>query len=208
MQTSDVVRESPSQWPSKTILAQEVFEKPIREYYKQVFDLALIILEILSRSLPYGPTIFNDFVAGDHITASLRLLHYPPQTSTDERQLGVGAHTDFGAITLLLQDENPGLQVLDPVANRWVPVAPNPDAYVINIGDMIEMWTKGLYKSGVHRVINHSLVDRYSMPFFFDGAADCLLLPFDGSQPEGKVLTVREHLENRRSSAYKRGIEG
>lgn len=144
-------------------------------------------------------------MSGDQVIASLRLLHYPPQTTTDERQLGVGAHTDFGAITLLLQDENPGLQILD-ASNEWIPILPNLDAYVVNIGHMLAMWTKGLYKSGVHRVFNRGLKDRYSMPFFFDGALDCPLLPFDG-KADGRVLTVKDHLDSRRTSAYGRGVQ-
>lgn len=206
MQTKATAGEVPSQWPMDAILSEEAFENPLRLYYHQVVDLALTILEILARNLPYGSHIFDRFVEGDQIIASLRLLHSPSQASTDERQLGIGAHANFGAITLLLQDKNPGLQVLDLSTNQWSPAPPNKDAYVINIGNMLAMWTKGLYKSGLHRVINRSLKDRYSMPFFFDGAPGCPLLPFDGSRPEGRILTVKDHMEIRIASAYKRGL--
>ncbi len=70
-------------------------KEPTEEYYGAVFRLSLKVLEILAKGLPYGDDIFADFISHD-LLCSLRLLHYPPQTSADERQLGAGAHTDFG----------------------------------------------------------------------------------------------------------------
>jgi isopenicillin N synthase-like dioxygenase len=152
--------------------------------------------------LPYGDDVFNDFVANDPI-CNLRLLHYPPHTSKDPRQRGAGAHTDFGAITLLLQDMSGGLEVLDYATGQYVPVDPNPDAYVVNIGDMMQMWTKGVYKSTMHRVINKGSGDRYSMPFFFDGNAEVKLNPLDGSAPpDGDAPTVLEHMAERFGTTY------
>lgn len=76
----------------------------MEKYYTQMCALSLKIMELLAATLPYGAGVFDEFVGNDAV-ASIRLLHYPPDTSNDERQLGAGAHTDFGAITLLLQDE-------------------------------------------------------------------------------------------------------
>jgi isopenicillin N synthase-like dioxygenase len=70
-------------------------KEPTEIYYNAVLQLSLKVLEILAKGLPYGDDIFKDFVSNDPICA-LRLLHYPPQTTKDERQFGVGAHTDFG----------------------------------------------------------------------------------------------------------------
>lgn len=87
----------------------------------------------------------------------------------------------------------------------WHAVAPNPDAYVVNIGDMLSLWTKGIYKSALHRVINTSGGDRYSVPFFFDGNAEVQLRPFDGSEPVGgRVVTVEEHMLQRLGTSYAR----
>jgi isopenicillin N synthase-like dioxygenase len=199
----------PNRWLPSTTIPDDIFKNTMTLYHQSMFSLALLVLEILAQGLPYGPHIFDDFISKDVVTnnvvASLRLLHYPPQTSTDERQLGTGAHTDFGAVTLLLQDENAGLQVKDEAAGVWVPVAPNKDAYVINIGDMLAMWTKGLYKSGLHRVLNRSEKDRYSVPFFFDGNMACRLAPFDGSVSEADVITVEGHMRERMETAAARG---
>lgn len=150
------------------------FRLPTERYYAAVLDLSMRVLEILAKGLPYGDDIFHEFVSNDPVCI-MRLLHYPPQPQAspprDQRQLGAGAHTDFGAITLLLQDSAGGLQVQDPHTQSWHAVAPNPDAYVVNIGDMLALWTKGIYRSAVHRVINSSGAHRYSVPFFFDGNA-------------------------------------
>jgi isopenicillin N synthase-like dioxygenase len=98
-----------------------------------------------------------------------------------------------------------GLEVLNDAANEWVPVPPNPDAYVVNIGDMLSIWTKNAYKSATHRVINKSLGDRYSVPFFVDGNTDVKLVPFDGSAPlTGKVITAEEHMLERLGTTYGR----
>lgn len=70
---------------------------------------------------------------------------------------------------------------------------------------MLSMWTKGVYKSATHRVINKSGGDRYSVPFFFDGNADVELRPLDGSEPVGgRVVTVEEHMLERLGTSYAR----
>ncbi|EHL03101.1 putative ATP-dependent DNA helicase srs2 [Glarea lozoyensis 74030] len=99
----------PNQWPSPSLIPFPLFRHPMERYYTKILSLSLTILDILAATLPYGPNVFKDFTSNDPI-ANIRLLHYPPDLSNDERQLGAGAHTDFGAITLLLQDEIGGLQ--------------------------------------------------------------------------------------------------
>lgn len=179
-------------------------------YYAALFTLSLKILDLIAATLPYGPKVFDNFTSND-ATASVRLLHYPPDVSRDERQLGAGAHTDFGAITLLLQDECGGLQVWDENGGEeeWVDVEPRKDAYVVNVGDMLQMWTSGKYKSGLHRVVNRGGKDRYSVPFFFDGNVDCVLRPLDLKDGEGEGgkqwMTVEEHMRERFQSTYGRG---
>lgn len=76
----------------------------------------------------------------------------------------------------------------------------------MNVGDMLQMWTGGKYKSSLHRVINRSGRDRYSVPFFFDGNIETVLEPLDGSGSGNvKALTVEEHMRERFQSTYGRG---
>lgn len=169
-----------------------------------MFELALKVLDAIAAGMPYGPHVFDEFCSNDAV-ASIRLLHYPPDSSTDERQLGAGAHTDFGAITLLLQDQIGGLQVWDYGNKEWKDVTPVKDAYVVNVGDMLQMWTSGVYKSSLHRVLNKGGRDRYSVPFFFDGNVDCVLTPLSGGEEGKRYPTVEEHMRERFGSTYGRG---
>lgn len=181
-------------------LEDHEFKTPLEMYYEAILALSLTVFRILAKGLPYGDDIFDRFVSDDPVCI-LRLLHYPPQTSRDPSQLGAGAHTDFGAVTLLYQTA-PGLQVKSPSGtDKWIPVPPNPDAYVINIGDMLHAWTEGLYRSSVHRVLNFGGSHRYSIPFFFDGNADCPLTPF-GRPEDGGAETASEHLLRRLDETY------
>ncbi|KAH8808613.1 hypothetical protein F5884DRAFT_378141 [Xylogone sp. PMI_703] len=197
----------PNQWPSDNVLSATVFKNPMEAYYPLMVDLAIKVLDIIAAGMPYGPDLFKEFTSNDPI-ASLRLLHYPPQTTKDKNQLGSGAHTDFGAVTLLLQDGNPGLQVWDKHGERWVNIESHKEAYVVNVGDMLQMWSSGEYKSSIHRVINGDKVDRYSAPFFFDGNIKCTLKPFNEKDSniirDQKWLTVEEHMRERFVTTYSR----
>ena len=194
----------PNVWPPESLLPSSAFRNPAEAYYRAIYNLSLTVLDIIAHTLPYGPHIFDEFTSNQP-AAPLRLLHYPPSQKTEKRQLGASAHTDFGAITLLLQDGNPGLEVLDMNTEEWVPIPPTPDAFVVNVGDMLSKWTRNEYKSSVHRVLNKNPIDRYSVVFFFDGNLDCPLGPLDGSKDEGEFLTVEKHMIKRMTESYGKG---
>lgn len=192
-------------WPSSGLLSHSEFRAPAEAYFKAVRSLAEDVMRMIARTLPYGDNVFDEFLSNNPVTP-LRLLHYPPRRETETPQFGSSPHTDFGAITLLLQDSNPGLQVLHD--GEWIPVPPERDAYVVNVGDMLSKWTGNAYKSSVHRVLNQNDRDRYSIVFFHDGNLDCKLAPLDGSAPDtGKVLTVEEHMLHRMAESYGKGTK-
>jgi len=96
-----------------------------------------------------------------------RLFNYPSRPTPPEVQWGVGEHTDYGLLTMLLQDDVGGLEVKTP--GGWIAAPPLPRSFVCNIGDMLDRMTGGLYKSTPHRVaVNRSGRDRLSFPLFFD----------------------------------------
>jgi isopenicillin N synthase-like dioxygenase len=98
-------------------------------------------------------------------TVLFRIFHYPPAPA-DSDEWGVGAHTDYGLLTLLAQDDNGGLQVATD--DGWIDAPPIPGTFVCNIGDMLERLTGGWYRSTLHRARNVSGRDRLSFPFFLD----------------------------------------
>ena len=107
---------------------------------------------------------------------------------------------------MLMQDDNGGLQVLGK-DGRWLHAPPVPDAYVVNLADMISRWTNDMYRSTLHRVINVSGKERYSVPFFFSGrpahevvALDCCLA--DGETPKYPPTTVEQHMRDMYARTY------
>jgi isopenicillin N synthase-like dioxygenase len=85
--------------------------------------------------------------------------------NTDE-EIGLGAHTDYECFTLLLQDSNPGLEILSP-DGHWISASPVDGGIVVNVADFLMRWTNGVYKSTVHRVVNRTGKERFSVPLFF-----------------------------------------
>ena len=102
---------------------------------------------------------------GDRHTSFLRLNYYPP---CPDGHLGIHHHTDAGALTILLQDDQPGLQVQRD--GSWTTIVPEPDALVINVGDVVQVWSNDRYRAPIHRVVTSSDRPRYRIPFFFNPA--------------------------------------
>lgn len=157
----------PNQWPSQL----PEFQLKMQAYLAELEVLAKYLMRGLALSLALNEYYFDDFCQDSLVT--LRLLHYPPQPANPEpNEKGCGAHTDFGALTLLLQDQQGGLQVWYKNTENWIDAPPIEGTYVINLGDLIARWTNNRYKSTLHRVINQSGKQRYSIPFFFGGHPD------------------------------------
>jgi len=113
-----------------------------------------------------------------------RIFRYPPVAcSQDEEELGVGAHSDYGLLTLLWQDARGGLQVKPIGSSAWIDVPPIPGALVCNLGDMMERLSGGRCHSITHRV-RGTADDRLSMPYFLDPGYHVALTPLMAPDPE------------------------
>ena len=186
-----------NQWPSDPL-----YKHAFMAYYHAVYALSKDLFSILAQSLQISPEFFQDFLT-DEVSLA-RFLHYPP-TPPIETARGVGAHTDFGAMTLLWQDDVGGLQIFHPMVQDWIDVDPVPGAYVVNLGDMMQVWTAGLYKSTLHRVVNRSGKERYSIAFFNEGRLDYRvkrIIVGKGSAEDEEGITVHEHLKRRYKESY------
>ncbi|AQK64240.1 gibberellin 20-oxidase4 [Zea mays] len=128
-------------------------------------ELAFKLLELIARSLKLRPDRLHGFFKDQ--TTFIRLNHYPPCPSPD-LALGVGRHKDAGALTILYQDDVGGLDVRRRSDGEWVRVRPVPDSFIINVGDLIQVWSNDRYESAEHRVSVNSARERFSMPYFFN----------------------------------------
>ena len=105
-------------------------------------------------------------------------FHYFPsgQSSAAEQLWGTGEHTDYGTVTVLLQDGVGGLQAKTR-DGEWVDVPPVPGSLVVNLGDMLEIWTNGVFKAPPHRVKASPTEHRFSVAMFLEPSLDCIISP-------------------------------
>jgi isopenicillin N synthase-like dioxygenase len=150
-------------WPA----GGETFRRCSEAYFDAVLQLSRHLMRIIALSLSLHERSFDGYFRDPDV--SLRMLHYAPHPDDAEyNQLGCGAHTDWGAITVLAQDDSGGLEV-QTAAGDWIFAEPIPGTFVVNIGDLLARWTNDLYRSTPHRVLNNrSGRSRYSAALFFD----------------------------------------
>jgi isopenicillin N synthase-like dioxygenase len=146
----------------------------VLEYLDTMSGVAQAVMSGIALSLDLREDYFRAGYTADP-TILFRIFHYPPAEPDDTDVWGVGEHTDYGLLTLLLQDGNGGLQV--HTTRGWIDAPPLPGTFVCNIGDMLDKLTGGLYRSTPHRVRNLSGNERLSYPFFFDPGWDCEVPP-------------------------------
>ncbi|MFT8247323.1 isopenicillin N synthase family dioxygenase [Roseomonas sp. BN140053] len=140
------------------------FRERIEPCYRAMFALGEAVLRAAARHLGAPEDFFAEMSRQTY--SNMRVIHYPPQDAVAETsEFGVSAHTDRGLITLLIQDMNGGLSVQTPEGS-WLPVVPDPEAVVINVGRLLRHWTNGRYAAALHRVVNTSGRERYSIPLF------------------------------------------
>jgi len=162
-------------WPAGELRLR--FEPALLAYYESCKGLALRLLAAIAANLGADPDRLARGFDHTH-TSFLRLNHYPPRpqrADDDGSALGVGEHTDSGALTLLLQDDQPGLEVRRD--GRWHLVQPLAGALVVNIGDIVQVWSNDRYVAALHRVITNPERDRYTMPFFLNPSYDTTYEP-------------------------------
>ncbi|MGC6512359.1 MAG: isopenicillin N synthase family dioxygenase [Parvibaculales bacterium] len=178
------------------------FNTSMKTAYHHLSDLSAELMRAFATGLNLPETYFDRYL--ETPMATLSPIRYPPLPASRDR-ISAGAHTDFGCLSLLAQDDTGGLEILHPEAG-WMAVPPRPDSLVVNIGDMLSLWTGGLYRSTTHRVRNVSGKQRNSMVFFFDPQYDT---PLDDicsgtvTDTPSNGLTALQHLLNMISSSFK-----
>lgn len=147
----------PNQWPEVNH-----FKKAVNQYYLQVQSLSHLLVKAFEKILAMPEGYILDKM--NKPTSQLRLIHYVENKQTlDALNNDMGAHTDYELFTILYSTEE-GLQTQN-TCGEWVNVPVVDDTLIINIGDMLEVWSNGKFKSNLHRV-NCNGKERYSFPFF------------------------------------------
>lgn len=184
----------PSQWPVEPAGLGEA----MAPYYDAMVAVGRDLMAALALSLELPRDYFDRFYTWP--MATVRLLKYPPMApDAADNQIGAGAHTDWGGITVLSQDGVGGLEVRN-VDGDWVQAPPIPGTLIINLGELMARWTNDRYRSNLHRVRNNTqATDRYSIAFFFDpeydARIDCIpscIAP--GEERRFATCTAGEHI--------------
>lgn len=191
------------QWPA----GLPAFKPIVRSFYEACDALSLRLLRVMARNLGMPAESLDAHFRPAH-TSFLRLNYYPKCPSPD-RYLGVNPHTDSGAVTLLLQ-ERAGLEVLH--RDAWWLVEPRSDALVVNLGDIMQVWSNDRYMAPLHRAFTNTAEDRFSAPFFFNPAYSTDYAPLPSAvdarhPPRYRPINWREFRSRRAAGDYANGGE-
>ena len=185
----------PNQWPSV-----EHFQDAVNAYSDVVKVIGDKLLQIIATALGAPADFFEDYYQRSMLRG--QLLCYPP-TGHHPDQFGVAPHSDFGCITLLLQ-ETAGLEVLFP-SGKWVAAPPMDNTLVVNVGDLLERWSNNRLPSTKHRVRNVSSAARYSIAMFYDPNPGAVVDPREllpAEAPKFPPVQAAEYILGRNKGAF------
>jgi isopenicillin N synthase-like dioxygenase len=168
------------------------FAETVTAYYQAALGVGQDLLWAFAVALQEDPDTFTKHAT--KTPSQLRLIYYPYNPDAEDAQ-GIGAHTDYECFTLL-KPTAPGLEILNG-AGEWIDVPPIPGTFVVNVGDLLELWTNGAFVATSHRV-RKVKEERYSFPLFFNVDYHTVVQPLpqfaatDG--PSRPALVAGEHL--------------
>ncbi len=182
-----------NQWPELP-----GFRETMLAYYEAALDLGVRLSRAIALDLGLAEDHFD--CAFVEPLAALRVLHYPPATGA-AGEIGAGAHSDYGVVTLLMTDGEPGLQVR-PRRGDWTDVPQVKGAYVVNIGDCLMRWTNDIYVSTPHRVLPPKR-QRRSVAMFVEANPDVVVAALPGTgEPKYTPIRAADYLQSRLDATY------
>lgn len=192
-----------NKWPALPCSLREV----IAEYSRQVVTFGGELMKVLSINLGLSEDHLQNAFGGENVGACLRVNFYPKCPQPD-MTLGLSSHSDPGGVTFLLPDQHvAGLQVRKN--DNWITVKPSPHAFIVNIGDQIQVLSNAIYKSVEHRVIVNSDKERISLAFFYNPKSDLPIEPVKKLvTPERPALYTAMSFDEYRLFIRTRGPQG
>jgi isopenicillin N synthase-like dioxygenase len=164
----------PNQWPD----FMPELRMALDAYYEEIGLAGADLLKAAAVGLGIEPEFFAPKY-GKRLQRT-QMVYYPPHPPMAETdQFGVAPHTDYGCITLLYQDNSGGLQVRELGSNSWIDATPIEGSLVVNVGDLLARWSNDRFRSTLHRVINTSGHERYSIATFYDPTYGAVVDPCD-----------------------------
>jgi isopenicillin N synthase-like dioxygenase len=185
-----------NQWPTAMPEMRDAWEA----YYRANALLAASLMEVFALALGLPEHFFARFI--DRHGSAMRMVRYPSLSAPPAPgQLRAGAHSDYGTLTILRVDGEPGLEIQGR-DGAWTAVQAPGDGLVVNLGDLMERWTNDRWRSTMHRVVARSggpTPERWSIPFFhnanWDAIVECLPTCLDaGEQPKHSPVSAGAHL--------------
>jgi len=182
---------APNLWPAD----MAGFRVLVETYYEDACAFAFELLRSIAIAIGEPAEFFDDKF--DRPMALLRGNYYPTRPEwAGENDFGIATHTDYGCLTLLATDGSPGLEVRKR-GGGWIPVSATPGDFVINFGEMLEMWTAGRVKATPHRVVGTN-AERISIPLFFNPNFDTNVAPVGSDD----VILAGDHISKRFNETY------
>jgi isopenicillin N synthase-like dioxygenase len=166
----------PNKWPQQP----KEFSTAILNYWRECDRVCNLLLSAMAEILDVDKAEFLSLF--DSPLTNMTLLHYPPQ-SPDTSGFGIHPHKDTDALTILAPDPVGGLMVRCRDDQEWIHASAPGDALIVNIGDLLELWSGGYLVSTPHKVVNASGAERYSFPYFAVPRFDTVVEPLRASQP-------------------------
>ena len=191
MRTQNLSVYAPNLWPDH----QPHFKRAVMGYFSRAMDVSMSLLRAIAQATGQDANFFDDKF--DRPMALLRGNYYPERPEwAGDKDFGIATHTDYGCLTFLATDGTPGLEVRKR-GGGWIPVSAPPGEFIINFGEMIEMWTRKKVVATPHRVVGGT-AERISVPLFFNPNFNTNVAPI-GS---GEVIPAGEHLARRFNETY------
>ena len=206
----DVIAGEPLRGPNNWPKDRPGLRAAMTTYYDAIGACGADLLRAVAVSLGAAPDFFADKYAKR--LQRTQIIYYPPHPErADADQFGLAPHTDFGCITLLWQDDNGGLEVLERQSKTWIPATPIPGTLVVNVADLLQRWTNDRYASTPHRVMNKSGRERFSIATFYDPDFKAVVDPrqLGVSQSSYEATTAGAHILGRieRSFGYRKSLQ-